>query len=250
MEDHSQFRLLSERRFLPFFVTQFAGAFNDNLFKNALLLLVTYSAGGGLFGLSSDVVVNLAAMLFILPFFLFSAIAGQVADRYEKSTVIRWIKFAEVVIMGIAAVGLWFGWYEVLFLLLFLTGVQSAFFGPVKYAILPPQALKESELVGGNALVEMGTFVAILVGTLMAGVMMKAAAPGPPVIAIAVAVLAVIGLVAAWRIPRAEAAAPDLRIRFRPLQETWKLMAIARDNHNVFLSIMRYPGSGFWVPPI
>ncbi|HCL39342.1 MAG TPA: MFS transporter, partial [Marinobacter hydrocarbonoclasticus] len=182
MEDHSQFRLLSERRFLPFFVTQFAGAFNDNLFKNALLLLVTYSAGG-LFGLSSDVVVNLAAMLFILPFFLFSAIAGQVADRYEKSTVIRWIKFAEVVIMGIAAVGLWFGWYEVLFLLLFLTGVQSAFFGPVKYAILP-QALKESELVGGNALVEMGTFVAILVGTLMAGVMMKAAAPGP-VIAIA-----------------------------------------------------------------
>jgi MFS family permease len=235
MEDHSQFRLLSERRFLPFFVTQFAGAFNDNLFKNALLLLVTYSAGG-LFGLSSDVVVNLAAMLFILPFFLFSAIAGQVADRYEKSTVIRWIKFAEVVIMGIAAVGLWFGWYEVLFLLLFLTGVQSAFFGPVKYAILP-QALKESELVGGNALVEMGTFVAILVGTLMAGVMMKAAAPGP-VIAIAVAVLAVIGLVAAWRIPRAEAAAPDLRIGFRPLQETWKLMAIARDNHNVCLSIM------------
>lgn len=85
MEDHSQFRLLSERRFLPFFVTQFAGAFNDNLFKNALLLLVTYSAGG-LFGLSSDVVVNLAAMLFILPFFLFSAIAGQVADRYEKSS--------------------------------------------------------------------------------------------------------------------------------------------------------------------
>lgn len=241
MEDHSQFRLLSERRFLPFFVTQFAGAFNDNLFKNALLLLVTYSAGG-LFGLSSDVVVNLAAMLFILPFFLFSAIAGQVADRYEKSTVIRWIKFAEVVIMGIAAVGLWFGWYEVLFLLLFLTGVQSAFFGPVKYAILP-QALKESELVGGNALVEMGTFVAILVGTLMAGVMMKAAAPGP-VIAIAVAVLAVIGLVAAWRIPRAEAAAPDLRIRFRPLQETWKLMAIARDNHNVFLSIMAI--SWFW----
>ena len=102
----------------------------------------------------------------------------DVADRYEKSTVIRWIKFAEVVIMGIAAVGLWFGWYEVLFLLLFLTGVQSAFFGPVKYAILP-QALKESELVGGNALVEMGTFVAILGGTLMAGVMMKAAAPGP-----------------------------------------------------------------------
>ncbi|QFS85385.1 MULTISPECIES: MFS transporter [unclassified Marinobacter] len=241
MEDHSQFRLLSERRFLPFFVTQFAGAFNDNLFKNALLLLVTYTAGG-LFGLSADVVVNLAAMLFILPFFLFSAIAGQVADRFEKSAVIRWIKFAEVVIMGVAAVGLWFGWYEMLFLLLFLTGVQSAFFGPVKYAILP-QALKDSELVGGNALVEMGTFVAILVGTLMAGVMMKAPVPGP-VIAVAVALLAVAGLIAALRIPKAEAAAPDLRIHFRPLRETWKLMAIARENHNVFLSILAI--SWFW----
>lgn len=241
MDDHSQFRLLCQRRFLPLFITQFAGAFNDNLFKNALLLLVTYSAAG-LFGLSADVVVNLAALLFILPFFLFSAIAGQVADRYDKSTVIRWIKFAEVVIMGSAAVGLWFGWYELLFLLLFLTGVQSAFFGPVKYAILP-QALRESELVGGNALVEMGTFVAILVGTLVAGVMMKAPAPGP-LIAVAVAVLAGIGLVAALRIPEARAADPELRIRFHPLSETWRLMRIARDNHNVFLSIMAI--SWFW----
>src|SRR5690554_5407974 len=132
MEDHSQFRLLSQRRFLPFFVTQFAGAFNDNLFRNALLLLVTFTTGG-LLGLPAEVIVNLAAMLFILPFFLFSAIAGQVADRYEKATVIRWVKLAEVGIMALAAIGLWFGWYAFLLLLLFLTGVQSAFFGPVKY---------------------------------------------------------------------------------------------------------------------
>ena len=241
MEDHSQFRLLSERRFAPFFVTQFAGAFNDNLFKNALLLLVTYNAGG-MFGLSSGVVVNLAAMLFILPFFLFSAIAGQIADRYEKSAVIRWIKFAEVLIMGIAAVGLWFGWHEVLLLLLFMTGVQSAFFGPVKYAILP-QTLDRSELIGGNALVEMGTFVAILLGTLMAGVLMKAPLPGP-MMAVAVALVAVIGLVSALKIPKAEAAAPELKIRFRPLQETWKLMAIARENRNVLLSVLAI--SWFW----
>ncbi|QBM18518.1 hypothetical protein MARI_26590 [Marinobacter sp. JH2] len=241
MEDHSQFRLLSERRFAPFFVTQFAGAFNDNLFKNALLLLVTYNAGG-LFGLSSSVVVNLAAMLFILPFFLFSAVAGQIADRYEKSGIIRWVKFAEVAIMAVAAVGLWFGWHEMLLLLLFLMGVQSAFFGPVKYAILP-QALDNSELVGGNALVEMGTFVAILLGTLVAGVMMKAPLPGP-MIAIAVLVVAGTGLFSALKIPKAEAAAPDLKISFSPLKETWKLMAIAKENHNVLLSVVAI--SWFW----
>jgi 1-acyl-sn-glycerol-3-phosphate acyltransferase len=241
MKEHSQFRLMRERRFLPFFVTQFAGAFNDNLFKNALLLMVTYSAGS-LLGLPLDVVVNLAALLFILPFFLFSAIAGQIADRYEKAAVIRWIKFAEVLIMGLAAVGLWFGWYELLLLLLFLMGVQSAFFGPVKYAILP-QTLKETELVGGNALVEMGTFVAILLGTLMAGIMMKTPAPGP-VVAVGVIVLALGGLIAALRIPKTPASAANLKVSFRPLRETWKLMAIARENHNVFLSILAI--SWFW----
>ena len=103
MDDHSQFRLLSQRRFLPFFLTQFSGAFNDNLFRNILLLLITYSAGG-LMGLSIDVAVNVAAMLFILPFFLFSGIAGQLADKYEKSRVIRWVKFAEIAIMALAAI--------------------------------------------------------------------------------------------------------------------------------------------------
>ncbi len=241
MEDHSQFRLLSERRFLPFFVTQFAGAFNDNLFRNILLLLVTFTTGG-LLGLPAEVIVNLAAMLFILPFFLFSAIAGQVADRYEKAQVIRWVKLVEVGVMTVAAVGLWYGRYELLLVLLFLTGVQSAFFGPVKYAILP-QVLRDRELVGGNALVEMGTFVAILLGTLAAGLIMAAAAP-EKLVAIAVLLLAIIGWAAALRVPAAGIADPDLKIRLRPLRETWRLMAIARENHAVFLSIMAI--SWFW----
>ncbi|MCH8497836.1 MAG: MFS transporter [Marinobacter sp.] len=241
MEDHSQFRLLSERRFLPFFLTQFAGAFNDNLFRNALLLLVTYTAGG-LMGLSVDIAVNLAALLFILPFFLFSGIAGQVADKYEKAALIRRVKLAEIGIMVLAAIGLWFGWYEVLLLLLFLMGVQSTFFGPVKYAILP-QVLRDSELVGGNALVEMGTFVAILVGTLVAGVMMGSEHP-QRLAAVGVLALAVLGYLSARQVPATAPANPELQISLRPLKETWNLMRLAAENHAVLLCIMAI--SWFW----
>lgn len=241
MADHSQFRLLGERRFLPFFLTQFSGAFNDNLYKNALLLLVTYSAAG-LMGLSVDIVVNLAAFLFILPFFLFSAIAGQVADKYEKSLVIRRVKALEITIMALAALGLWFGWYGALLLLLFLMGTQSTFFGPVKYAILP-QVLRDDELVGGNALVEMGTFVAILLGTLAAGLIMGFDAP-ERVAAVAVLIMAVAGYLVARQVPATEAGAANLTIRYNPLKETWKLMAMAREKHSVLLSIMAI--SWFW----
>lgn len=241
MSDHSQFRLLQERRFLPFFLTQFSGAFNDNLYKNALLLLVTYT-GGGLLGLSVDIVVNFAAFLFILPFFLFSAIAGQVADKYEKSLVIRRVKALEIVIMGLAALGLWFGWYEVLLLLLFLMGTQSTFFGPVKYAILP-QVLRDDELVGGNALVEMGTFVAILLGTLAAGLIMGADQP-QQIAALAVLAMAIAGYVVARQVPATEVGAADLKIRLNPIKETWHLMALAREKHSVLLSIMAI--SWFW----
>jgi len=241
MDDHSQFRLLSQRRFLPFFLTQFSGAFNDNLFRNILLLLITYSAGG-LMGLSIDVAVNVAAMLFILPFFLFSGIAGQLADKYEKSRVIRWVKFAEIAIMALAAIGLWHGWYEALLLLLFLMGVQSTFFGPVKYAILP-QILRDDELVGGNALVEMGTFIAILVGTLTAGLLMGSEQPGK-LAAIGVVALALIGYLAARQVPVTGSTHPQMTIGFRPLRETWNLMRLAAENHSVLLCIMAI--SWFW----
>ncbi|SDW79204.1 MFS transporter [Marinobacter mobilis] len=241
MADHSQFRLLRERRFLPFFLTQFSGAFNDNLYKNALLLLVTYTTGS-LLGLSTDVVVNLAAFLFILPFFLFSAIAGQIADKYEKSMVIRRVKLLEIAIMAVAAAGLWMGWYEVLLLLLFLMGTQSAFFGPVKYAILP-EVLKDDELVGGNALVEMGTFVAILLGTLAAGLIMAGGEP-QRVAAVGVVVMAVVGYLVARKVPTTPIGDAGLKVRFNPLRETWRLMGMARENHSVLLSIMAI--SWFW----
>ncbi len=238
---HSQFRLLGQRRFLPFYLTQFSGAFNDNLYKNALLLLITYSAGG-LMGLSVDVVVNFAAFLFILPFFLFSGIAGQLADKYEKSRIIRVVKFLEIVIMAVAAVALWFGWYEVLLVLLFLMGTQSTFFGPVKYAILP-QVLADDELVGGNALVGMGTFVAILLGTIAAGLLMGYETAAR-LTAIGVVVMAVLGYLAARKVPQTAAAAGDLRLSLRPVRETWHLMVLAAERRQVLLAVLAI--SWFW----
>lgn len=241
MATHSQFRLLGQRRFLPFYLTQFSGAFNDNLYKNALLLLITFSAGG-VMGLSVNVVVNLAAFLFILPFFLFSGIAGQMADRYEKARIIRNVKLAEIVIMALAALGLWFGWYELLLVLLFLMGTQSTFFGPVKYAILP-QVLAHDELVGGNGLVGMGTFVAILLGTIAAGLLMGFDAAAK-FIAVAVLVMAVLGYLAARQVPPTRIEGAGVPVRFRPVQETWHLMVLAAERRRVLLAILAI--SWFW----
>lgn len=241
MDDQSQFRLLSQRRFLPFFLTQFSGAFNDNLFKNTLLLLITYTAGG-LAGLSIDIVVNVAAFLFILPFFLFSGNAGQMADKYEKSGFIRWVKLAEILIMGTAAVGLWYQWYELLLLLLFLMGIQSTFFGPVKYSILP-QVLENHELVGGNALVGMGTFVAILLGTIAAGLLMGFEEPHK-LAAIGALGMAVVGYLVARKIPKTGATHTDMTIGLNPFRETWNLMRLAAQNYSVLLCIMAI--SWFW----
>ncbi len=241
MSSKSQFRLLGQRRFLPFYLTQFSGAFNDNLFKNALLLLITYSAGG-LMGLSVDIVVNLAAFLFILPFFLFSGIAGEMADHYEKSRIIRNVKLAEIVIMSVAALGLWFSWYELLLVLLFLMGTQSTFFGPVKYAILP-QVLADDELVGGNGLVGMGTFVAILLGTIAAGLLMGFETAAR-LTAIAVVVMAVLGYLAARRVPETQTDGSSVTVRLRPVLETVKLMAVAAERRQVLLAVLAI--SWFW----
>lgn len=241
MTHKSQFELLGTRRFLPFFLTQFAGAFNDNLYKNSLVLLVVY-AGMPVLGMQSTLLVNLAAFLFILPFFIFSALAGQLADKYEKSAIIRWVKLAEIVIMGAAAVAFFFQWYAVLLLLLFLMGAQSAFFGPVKYALLP-QALERNELVGGNAMVEMGTFVAILVGTIAAGIIVSL--EGKLVwIACGIVGMAVLGYMASRRIPALPVADANLKINFNLWTETWRVVQGARGNHAVFLSIMAI--SWFW----
>lgn len=241
MAIHSQFRLLGQRRFLPFYLTQFSGAFNDNLYKNALLLLIAYQTTG-LLGLSVNTVVNLAAFLFILPFFLFSGMAGQVADRYEKAAIIRKVKLAEIGIMTLAALALWNGWYEALLVLLFLMGVQSTFFGPVKYAILP-QVLTDEELVGGNGLVSMGTFVAILLGTIAAGLLMGLEAAAN-IIAVSVLALSVLGYLAARKVPATGTPGAGEAVRFRPFHETRQLIRIAAERKPVLWAILAI--SWFW----
>ncbi|MCP5248029.1 MAG: MFS transporter [Candidatus Accumulibacter sp.] len=238
----SQFALLKTRRFAPFFSTQFLGAFNDNLFKNALVVLLTFQATSWT-TLTPEVLTNLAAGIFILPFFLFSATAGQLADKYDKALLARLTKLLEVVIMGVALLGFVIHSLEVLLLALFLLGLQSALFGPVKYAILP-QHLREDELVGGNALVESGTFVAILVGTLAGGLL--AAVDGATTwIAVAGLLVAVLGYLCSRGIPPAAAPVPELLVGLNPFTETWRNVGFARENRTVFLSILGI--SWFWL---
>jgi 1-acyl-sn-glycerol-3-phosphate acyltransferase len=245
----SQFALLRERRFAPFFWTQFFGAFNNNLLKNALIVLLTYQTArfaakdSAFAGVESGVLVNLAAGLFILPFVLFSATAGQIADKYDKGVLIRGIKAFEIAIMTIAAWGFVSANLVLLLIALFLAGTQSAFFGPIKYSILP-QMLREEELVGGNAWVESGTFVAILIGTLAGGYLASlesgAAAAAGGAIAVAVA-----GFAASLLVPRGPAADASLVLDWNPLRETWRNFQSIRSNRTVFLSILGI--SWFWL---
>ena len=162
MSQPSQFDLLKERRFGPFFGVQFLGAFNDNVYKNALVIMLTFQAAS-MTTLSAGLLVNLCAGLFILPYFLFSATAGQLADKYEKATLTRLVKIFEIVVMIIGALGFYFLNLTLLLTALFMMGMHSTLFGPVKYAYLP-QHLKKEELVGGNGLIDAGTFIAILLG--------------------------------------------------------------------------------------
>ncbi|NMG34204.1 MFS transporter [Azoarcus sp. TTM-91] len=236
-----QFALMRQRRFLPFFFTQFLGAFNDNVYKNALVVLLTFQAARYT-TLSPGILVNLCAGLFILPFFLFSATAGQIADKYEKSRLIRFTKLLEIAIMALACVAFAVESLALMLTCLFLAGAQASLFGPVKYAILP-QHLHEEELVGGNALVESGTFIAILIGTL-AGGLLVAMEHGTVWVSVVVMILAVLGYLACRGIPAAPAAAPALRINWNPLTETWRNLRFTRGNRSVFLAILGI--SWFW----
>ncbi|QID16740.1 MFS transporter [Nitrogeniibacter mangrovi] len=237
----SQFGLMRQRRFAPFFLTQFFGAFNDNLFKNALVVLITFDAARYT-TLAPGVLVNLAAGIFILPFFLFSATAGQLADKYEKSHLMRLIKLMEIGVMGLGAAAYALDSLWLLLATLFFMGLQSSIFGPVKYAILP-QHLAETELVGGNALVESGTFVAILLGTIAGGVMI-ALSGGAVWVSSAALVVALAGYLASRGIPDAPAADPGLRVSWNPITETWRTIGFTRGNRTVFLSILGI--SWFW----
>lgn len=229
MSKHSQFSLLSSRRFLPFFITQALGALNDNIFKQAIILAILFKLSldqGLLFELGlpaePDLLVNLCAMLFILPFFLFSALGGQFGEKFAKDRLIRLIKFFEIPIMLTGALALWFGNLPLMLLVLFAMGTQSALFGPVKYSILP-QHLREDELVGGNALVEMGTFLAILGGTIGAG-MMLASEQYAGMVAGAILLVATLGFLASLAIPRAESALPELRLQWNIFSQSWQML--------------------------
>ncbi|MFC7048306.1 MFS transporter [Emcibacter nanhaiensis] len=238
----NQFHLLAVRRFLPLFLVQFFGAFNDNLFKNALVILITYRLAADM-DMNVAIAVTAAQGIFILPFFLFSALAGQLADKFEKTALIRKLKLVEIALMLLAGAGFWIGQFYVLMLTLFLMGCQSSFFGPLKYGILPDH-LSEDELIAGNALVGGSTFLAILLGTIIGGLSILGG-NGALLVSALVILVSVAGFIAARAMPWTGAASPDLALESNILRESWIIMKHARGNRAVFHSIMGI--SWFWL---
>ena len=243
MSERSQFRLLAERRFGPFFAVQFLGAMNDNVFKQALVILLAYQTAT-FTAMSSDLLQNLAQALFILPFFLFSATAGQLADKFEKSRLITFTVALELGVMMLGAIGLLLQSLWLLLLALFLGGAQSTLFGPVKYAILPQQ-LSETELVGGNALVETATSIAILVGMILGGWMIAQPQWGTAGVAIVTCALSALGILISRFIAPAPAPDPDLTVDANPVRQTIKILRFATQDRTVLHSILGI--SWFWL---
>ena len=232
-----------DRRFGPLFFTQALGAFNDNLFKNALVITLTFGTGRRT-GMSAEQLVALSGGVFIFPFFILSAVAGQVADKFPKAAVIRWVKFAELPIMALASAGFLTENIGLLFATLFLAGVQAALFGPLKYGVLP-ELLAPDQLVGGNAMIEMGTFLAILLGTIAGGALIALKGVGPEVVSATVLLVAVLGIVTARKVPRGVAAEPSLRVERGILMPTWRLLRLAAEPRSVMNSILGI--SWFWL---
>ena len=242
MSQSSQFALLKQRRFGPFFWTQFMGAFNDNVFKTALLTVLTYEALSWT-TLDSALLNNLIPGLFILPFLVFSATAGQLADKFEKSRLARYVKVLEIAIMVVAAAGWMTHSLWLLVTAVVGMGVHSTLFGPVKYAYLP-QHLQPEELIGGNGVIEMGTFVGILLGEVLGAVLVLHKPWGVELIAIGTIGIAVTGWLFSRRIPLSPAPAPDLKINWNPITETIRNIRFTRQNRPVFLSVLG--NSWFW----
>lgn len=242
LEQKSQFALLKTKRFLPFFLTQFLGAFNDNVFKNSLVVLLTFKIAEWT-TMSAATVASIAPAIFLLPFFLFSATAGQLADKYNRDKIARIVKVFEMLIMLVVGLGFYLHSLTILFSALFMFGVHSAFFGPVKYAIIP-QHLKKEELVGGNALIESGTFIAILLGTLV-GAVLASQSNGEVYITVFGFLFALMGYITSRFIPQATAPVPELKVNYNPLTETFKNINFASKNKEVFFSILAI--SWFWL---
>ena len=238
----NQFSLFRSRNFMPLFMTQFLGAFNDNFFKSAMVILITYRLAESA-GQDARILVTVAAGVFILPFFLFSATAGQLADKYERSRLVQIIKIAEIVIMAGAALGFYLGSITLLMVVLFLMGAQSTFFGPLKYSILP-QHLQEDELIAGNALIETGTFLSILTGTIFGGLFVLGAG-GIHIVSILVIGIAALGWWASRYIPTTRPVDPQLKIRYNLVRETVRIVTDVMPQRDIFLSILGI--SWFWL---
>lgn len=227
MIEMSQLRLIADKRFGPMFCTQLLGAFNDNFLKNALAILVTFRSVT-VMGLPPAQIVAVGSGIFMLPYFLFSAFAGQIADKYEKGRVIKWIKIAEIAIMGLALVGFSFEQYGFLLFVLFFMGMHSTMFYPIRYSILP-QHLETRELLSGNALMEAGTYVAILLGLVASGLVV-AMAHGEVWAGAVLLGVSIIGYVSSRWIPKAQAVAPNLTLEFNPIPSTMKILKHAAMN--------------------
>jgi acyl-[acyl-carrier-protein]-phospholipid O-acyltransferase/long-chain-fatty-acid--[acyl-carrier-protein] ligase len=229
------FALFKSRKFAPLFWTMFLGAFNDNFFKSAMVILITYRLADDV-GVDARILVTLAAGVFILPFVLLSALAGQFADKYERSALVRKVKIAEIIVMSGAAVGFYAGSITLLMIVLFLMGAQSAFFGPLKYSILP-QHLQKSDLIGANALVETGTFLSILLGTILGGISVLSGA-GIHIVSLLVIGIATAGWITSLYIPPTRVIDPFLEFRFNILKETYLLVNGVRPERDIFLSVL------------
>ena len=242
--NRGQFYLFTKRRFVPFFITQFLGALNDNLFKNALLVIVVSTAVANADS-NTNFLTNLAAGLFILPFFLFSTIAGHLADRFDKAYLIRRIKFAEIILMLAGCFSLWQANITLMLVVLFLLGVQSAFFGPIKYAIIP-QHVESHELLAANAQVGMGTFVSILLGTLIGGWLVTEP-QGAMQLGALIILVAIIGWISSCQIPKAppEKTNSKYSVSFNPIKETAVNFGLAKQNKTVIFCI--FSNSWFWL---
>ena len=234
--------LLGTRRFLPMFVTQFFGALNDNVYKQSLLLVITY---GWINQQSASVSTlnNLAALLFILPYFIFSATAGQIADKYERSQLVRGIKILEIVIMLIGSAGFLLGHLWLLLMALFLMGVHSTFFGPIKYAILP-EILKPNELMSGNALFQSGTSMAILIGMILGGAVISASDGNLLWISLTVVTIAVLGYISSRFVLKQNVSSPDIKIDWNFFRTSFQTLKYAKSLPIIFLILLG--NSWYW----
>jgi MFS family permease len=237
----SQFALLGQRRFAPFFATEALAAFNDNAFRYAMVGMATFTLA--LQENALNTYVNLALAIFIIPFFVLSATAGQLAEKFDKARLIRFIKLFEIVAMLVAALGFWTRNLDLLLVVLGMMGVHSTVFGPIKYAIVP-QVLGEDELTGGNGLIESSTSLAILAGSLIGNALMAVPRVGPTLAALTVIGVALTGFLASLAIPPVPATAPGLKFNFNPVTETWRVLGQVRRNRTVFYAVIGI--SWFW----